>query len=90
MTSKATTQAANALPPARKYVRPLPEDNWESIAKRELADTSAEEAVGMLQSWNFHVFMRPAAPADSPRAGNPILPSDIIFLEPPAAGQQGA
>jgi len=44
----------------------------------------------MLQSWNFHVFMRPAAPADSPRAGNPILPSDIIFLEPPAAGQQGA
>lgn len=73
------------LPPARNYVRPLPEDTWETIAARELTDMPEEEASGVLQSWNFHVFMRPAPPTDSPRAGNPILPSDIIFLEPPAA-----
>jgi len=73
------------LAPARRYVRPLPEDTWETIAARELTDLAADEASGVLQSWNFHVFMRPAPPSDSPRAGNPILPSDIIFLEPPAA-----
>ena len=70
---------------ARRFTRPLPDDNWESIAARELADQPLEEASGALQSFNFHVFMRPAPPADSPRAGNPILPSDIIFLEPPVA-----
>ena len=70
---------------ARRFVRPLPEDNWESIAGRELAGQPLEQATSELQSWNFHVFMRPAPPDDSPRAGNPILPSDIIFLEPPAA-----
>jgi hypothetical protein len=71
------------LPAVRKFIRPLPEDNWASIAARELTEISAEDAQGLLQSWNFHVFMRPAAPADSPRAGNPILPSDVIFIEAP-------
>jgi len=80
-----STTAPAGLPQARKFVRPEPEDNWDSIAARELAQIPGEEAVGMLQSWNFHVFMRPAPPADSPRAGNHILPSDIIFLEPPLA-----
>ncbi len=75
----------SALPAARRFARPLPDDTWESIAARELSELPADEALGALQSWNFHVFMRPAAPEDSPRAGNPILPSDIIFLEPPAA-----
>ena len=79
------TQSTQGLPPARKYTRPLPEDTWDSIALRELSQLPAEDASGVLQSWNFHVFMRPAPPEDSPRAGNPILPSDIIFLEPPAA-----
>lgn len=60
-------------------------DTWESIATRELKDTDTEQAVSMLQSWNLHVFMRPAAPEGSKREGNPILPSDIIFLEPPEA-----
>ena len=40
--------------------------------------TDAEEAVGQLQSWNFHVFMRPVG-----AAGHSILPSDIIFVEAP-------
>ncbi len=68
------------LPAARSFTRPQPNDDWASIAARELPDVPAEDAVGMLQSWNFHVFMRPAS-----ASGNTILPSDIIFLEAPAA-----
>lgn len=79
------TTTQSGVSQARRFIRPLPDDNWESIAARELSDQPLDEAAGVLQSWNFHVFMRPAAPDDSPRAGNPILPSDIIFLEPPAA-----
>ncbi len=71
------------LPAVRKFIRPSAEDDWASIAARELTEFSAEDALGLLQSWNFHVFMRPAPPADSPRAGNPILPSDVIFIEAP-------
>jgi hypothetical protein len=67
----------------RKSIFPLAEDDWSSIAFRELPTTPKDEAVSQLQSWNLHVFMRSAAPKESPRAGNPILPADIIFLEPP-------
>jgi hypothetical protein len=67
----------------RKSIFPLGDDTWESIAARELTDTPLSEAVGMLQSFNLHVYMRPSAPSDSPRAGNPLLPSDVIFLEAP-------
>ena len=66
---------------ARRFVRPLPSDSWETIAERELADQPIEAASSALQSWNLHVFMRVTALGQS---GNPILPSDIIFLEPPA------
>ena len=69
----------------RKSIFPDGQDTWESIAQRELPDMGSEEAVGILQSWNLHVFMRPAAAKDSSRAGNPILPSDIIFVAPPQA-----
>jgi hypothetical protein len=68
----------------RRSIFPAEGDTWEQIAKRELGGD--ESAVSQLQSWNLHVFMRPAAPEGSPRAGNPILPSDVIFLEPPRAG----
>lgn len=73
------------LPPVRRFVEPLPDDTWQSIAARALPDTPEEQAVQRLQSLNLHVFMRPAAPDGSPRAGNPILPSDIIFIDPPGA-----
>ena len=73
----------------RKSTLPEPGDTWASIAARELPELDGEEAVSALQSWNLHVFMRPAAPADSPRAGNPILPSDVIFLEAPATTARG-
>ena len=69
----------------RKSIFPEGQDTWESIAQRELPDMGSGEAVGILQSWNLHVFMRPAAAKDSTRAGNPILPSDIIFTAPPQA-----
>ena len=69
----------------RKSIYPLDEDTWKSIALREMPAISLEEAISMLQSWNLHVFMRPAASQGSPRQGNPILPADVIFLEPPVA-----
>ncbi|TNF90305.1 MAG: hypothetical protein EP301_01330 [Gammaproteobacteria bacterium] len=68
----------------RRSIFPSEGDTWESIAERELGG-SGEENLGQLQSWNLHVFMRPAAPEGSARAGNPILPSDVVFLEPPLA-----
>ena len=67
----------------RKSIFPSAQDTWASIAARELDSTNTEESIANLQSWNLHVFMRPAAREDSPQAGNPILPSDIIFLEAP-------
>lgn len=69
----------------RRSIFPQEGDNWQTIAERELG-SAGEETTGQLQSWNLHVFMRPAAPEGSSRAGNPVLPSDVIFLEPPLAG----
>jgi hypothetical protein len=77
---------AVGLARVRRSIFPHHGDTWASIAARELPDVAEEPATGQLQSWNLHVFMRPAAPPGSPRAGNPILPSDVIFLEPPLAG----
>ncbi|MEL7546649.1 MAG: hypothetical protein AAGJ84_08360 [Pseudomonadota bacterium] len=71
----------------RKSILPSEGDDWTSIARRELADMDEANAVSGLQSWNLHVFMRAPAPADSPRAGNPILPSDVIFIEPPLSAE---
>ena len=67
----------------RNSTFPETDDTWETIATRALGDMPVADAVGQLQSWNLHVFMRPAAPEGSPRFGNPILPSDVIFLEAP-------
>ena len=71
------------LSTVRRSMLPQENDSWETIAAREFPEAEVAAMVGQLQSWNMHVFMRPAAPADSPRAGNPILPSDVIFLEAP-------
>lgn len=77
------------LSPRRRSILPLAADTWETIAAREFPERDVEESAAQLQSWNLHVFMRPAAPKDSPRAGNPILPSDVIFVEPPRGKQPG-
>ena len=69
-----------SLSKQRKSMYPASEDTWQTIARRELGTIDEDEATGMLQSWNLHVFMRPGS-----REGNPILPSDVIFLEAPPA-----
>lgn len=74
---------ATSLSQLRRSVHPREGDTWSTIAARELPTLPAAEAEQLLQSCNLHVFMRRSAPADSPRHGNPILPSDVIFLEPP-------
>ncbi len=75
--------STQALEQTRRHILPRPGDDWTTIAARELGGMASEQAVQALQSWNLHVFMRPAAPAGSPREGNPILPSDVIFIEAP-------
>ena len=69
---------------ARESIFPSANDSWESIAARELATTDKEQALSQLQSWNLHVFARRIINDDTGEMGNPILPSDVIFVEPPA------
>ncbi|MBR9835025.1 MAG: hypothetical protein GYB42_07510 [Alphaproteobacteria bacterium] len=78
--------STGTLTRVRQSILPKTGDSWASIAKRELANQPEDEAISSLQSWNLHIFMRAPAPEGSPRAGNPILPSDVIFIEPPLAG----
>jgi hypothetical protein len=68
---------------ARKSIFPSANDSWESIAIRELAATDQEQAISHLQSWNLHVFARRVIDGETGEMGNPILPSDVIFVEPP-------
>ena len=68
------------LSAVRKSIHPVAGDTWETIATRELS--GQDDAISQLQSWNLHVFMRPGG--GDPAAAS-ILPSDIIFLEPPQA-----
>ncbi len=65
----------------RRWVAPMVGDTWAGLAGRELPGTPQAEAISQLQSWNLHVFMRAAIQIDG--QANPILPSDVIFLEPP-------
>ena len=68
-------------------MHPLADDTWETIAQREMPGTPAEEAVAQLQSWNLHVFARRVIDDNTGQMGNPILPSDLLFLEPPLGTQ---
>jgi hypothetical protein len=74
---------AKPLSRVRKSILPRTGDTWADIARRELPDLSEDDALGRLQSWNLHVFMR--AFMRMGNAANPLLPSDIIFVEPPLA-----
>ncbi len=76
---------ATGLSPVRKSILPQGGDTWQSIAQRELPGTPESDAMSMLQSWNLHVFMRSAGGVGRLRSDNPILPSDVIFVEPPRA-----
>ncbi len=63
---------------ARNFVFPQPGDDFASIAARELS--GVDDAELQLQSWNLHL----AARAGLGRAVG-LLPSDIVFTEPPRA-----
>ncbi len=67
----------------RRSTFPQDGDTWLTIAERELPDIDKTDAVSQLQSWNLHVFMRRVAGKDSHEQSGEILPSDVIFLEPP-------
>ncbi len=69
----------------RKSILPTEGDTWSIVAERELPNIPLEEALAKLQSWNLHVFMRAAGAMAAPGGGNPILPSDVVFIEPPLA-----
>ena len=75
--------ATAPLSRVRRSILPQAGDGWAEIARRELPELSESEAVSRLQSWNLHVFMRATARISG--AASPILPSDVIFLEPPLA-----
>jgi hypothetical protein len=76
---------AAELSTVRKSILPQGGDTWATIAARHLAGTPEAEAVSKLQSWNLHVFMRSSGAAGTIRGNNPVLPSDVIFIEPPLA-----
>ena len=71
----------------RLSIHPQAGDTWASIAERELSEQPQEAAVAHLQSWNLHVFARRIIDDATGEMGNPILPSDILFLEPPLAAR---
>lgn len=63
---------------ARRFVLPLIDDDLAAIAARELPDVDGAEQ--QLFSWNLHLAMRMPGTG---RGG--LLPSDIVFTEPPPA-----
>jgi hypothetical protein len=64
---------------ARRFVTPAPGEDWTAIARRVLPDLAPEQAIERLKSWNLHLFAR-IPPGQ-------ILGSDVIFVEPPRAGE---
>lgn len=61
---------------ARAYVFARDGDDLGAIAARELPDV--DDAEQQLRSWNLHLAARLGA-----ASGVGLLPSDIVFTEPP-------
>ncbi len=61
---------------ARRFTQPHGGETLEQIAARELAGRPRAEALSALASWNLHLVVRLGR-------GGGLLPSDIVFLEPP-------
>ena len=80
--------AQTTLSARRRSIHPQAEDTWQTIAQREMPSEPTEAAVAQLQSWNLHVFARRVIDDATGEMGNPILSSDILFLEPPLSGGQ--
>ena len=64
---------------ARRYVHPSPGDTLTSLAVRELP--GAPGGADQLLAWNMHLAMR-VFPVGAP---GEVLPSDIVYVEPPEA-----
>ena len=63
---------------ARSFVTPEPDDELTAVADRVLP--GVDGAMQQLLSWNLHLATR----AGLGRSGG-LLPSDIVFTEPPPA-----
>ncbi len=61
----------------RRFVSPRPGDDLAAIAARELPGLDGAEH--QLLSWNLHLAARAGA------SGIGLLPSDVVFVEPPPA-----
>jgi hypothetical protein len=61
----------------RRFLTPLPGEDWDALARRALPDEPAEAAIEKLKSWNLQLFAR-IPPGQ-------FLGSDVIFVEPPRA-----
>jgi hypothetical protein len=64
-----------ALSDQRKFVTPLPGENWNAFATRVLPDEPLDAAVQQLRSFNLHLLAR-VPPGQ-------FLGSDVLFIEPP-------
>ena len=64
---------------ARRYVHPRPGDTLTTVAARELG--GGPDGAQQLLSWNLHLAMR-VFPVGAP---GEVLPSDIVYVEPPPA-----
>lgn len=73
----------SSLSVQRRSMFPQDGDTWNTIAGREMPEESEADAISQLQSWNLHVFMRRVTSKESHERSSEILPSDVIFLEPP-------
>jgi hypothetical protein len=65
----------------RRFVTPEPGEDWNALAQRALPGVPAEAAIEKLKSWNLQLFAR-IPPGH-------FLGSDVIFVEPPLAGEPG-
>ena len=70
-----------SLTEQRRFVSPVPGEDWTAIAARVLPGEPAGAAIQKLRSWNLHVFAR-IPPGQ-------FLGSDVIFVEPPRAVVRG-
>jgi hypothetical protein len=64
-----------ALSDQRKFVTPMPGEDWTALAARILPDEPVEAAVQRLRSFNLHLLAR-VPPGE-------FLGSDVLFVEAP-------